>query len=290
MSRLAPLILPILAAGLCLSAHTSAACQRTESPQIKNKTGSASVTWAGKSFGDNTPDRVVIHCVAALRKPDGKSRPTQDWFDLDAIVEIFSHYKTGPHYIVERDGTITCWVSRSNAAVHATIYNSRSIGIELVGLNDESWVRGALHREVPKKDWDAWTRFTDQQYSALDDLLEVLKSGRGGGAMRAITHSDIRDTAEITSSILDLRASPSASSPLVSQLSKRTKLQLLGDREAAGGYTWYSVRTTEKEVGTRRRGWVPGKYIKRLVRKRDPNSQFDRAKIEAMDFVDHTDF
>ena len=121
--------------------------------EVEDNTSSKVVTWASsKTRMASEMDRVVIHCAAALKTADGKNnRPLSEWFARRHLVSIWSKNKVGPHYVIERDGHVSQWVADERIAMHATVYNTRSIGIELIGLNEEASVVKQLEASVPER-------------------------------------------------------------------------------------------------------------------------------------------
>lgn len=107
-------------------------------------------------------DTIIIHSCYA---PESK-----DPFLLEESIKLFCQYEVAPHYIIERNGSITQTVSEDARAYHAgesklpfpddnrEIVNDFSIGIELIG-NDL----------LP---------FEEAQYNALIDLIKNILSRR----------------------------------------------------------------------------------------------------------------
>jgi N-acetylmuramoyl-L-alanine amidase len=79
----------------------------------------------------------------------------------------------GIHYVIGRDGTVAASIAESEIANHATIANSRSIGIELVHRGDG---------EEP---------FPTAQIDALINLIKDIRTRHGIPLSHIVRHSDV---------------------------------------------------------------------------------------------------
>ncbi len=88
-----------------------------------------------------------------------------DPFSVSGIIKEYQEYGVAAHYLIDREGMIYQLVEDKNVAYHAGLssvpdgrkgVNEFSLGIELVNTKTE--------------------QFTDKQYSALNSLLQSLKS------------------------------------------------------------------------------------------------------------------
>lgn len=124
------------------------------------------------------PEYVVIHfCSAVVDHPD-------DPYKMEYVRQTFIDADVSVHYIVERDGTVHCYVPEDRTAWHAgkgqwlddekytNKMNLYSIGIELVGIGSQA----DMSLYMTKKEYGALDKsllgFTDAQYISLKALLE----------------------------------------------------------------------------------------------------------------------
>lgn len=120
-------------------------------------------------------DSVIVHSLGGpdcrdgrrfYRTIDGDARHWLDAFSRLPIVSI--------HYVIGRDGTIVAGVPESIAATHATGWNQRSIGIELVNNGD------------------GMDPFPTAQVTALVGLVRELRVRYPAiAATRILRHSDV---------------------------------------------------------------------------------------------------
>lgn len=120
-------------------------------------------------------DSVIVHSLGGpdcrdgrrfYRHVDGDARQWIATFTRLPIVSI--------HYVIGRDGVVVAGVPESFAATHATGWNQRSIGIELVN------------------DGDGIDPFPPVQVDALVRLVRELRTRHPGiAASRVLRHSDV---------------------------------------------------------------------------------------------------
>ena len=121
-------------------------------------------------------DSVVIHYISAV------NIDKKDPFNIGLILKIFRDYKYSAHYLIMRDGEIWKLVNEENVAYHAgksklhgksvsNSCNDFSIGIELAG--------------------GKWIDYTDEQYEALIELLNDIKTRYNINKENIVGHSDI---------------------------------------------------------------------------------------------------
>ena len=124
------------------------------------------------------PEFVMVHFISAIMTQ--RDEP----YHLPYIRDIFVQYNTSVHYIIERDGTIHCYVPEDRVAWHAgkgtwndeekylNSMNQYAIGIELVGMGSEEdmsiYMSGKEYRAIQ----DSLKGFTQEQYTALKLLVE----------------------------------------------------------------------------------------------------------------------
>lgn len=123
------------------------------------------------------PEFVVIHFTSAV------VNHRDDPYNMDLIRDIFLEYKVSIHYIIQRDGTVRCYVPEDRVARHASkgswnddpkydnTMNEYAIGIELVAIGSERDMSIYLSGEEYRTLDSSLPGFTDAQYAALRDLV-----------------------------------------------------------------------------------------------------------------------
>lgn len=123
------------------------------------------------------PEFVMVHFTSAVEV--SKEAP----YNMDTIRSIFVDYKVSVHYIINRDGTIFCYIPEDLVAYHAgggtwnddpkytDNLNSYSIGIELVAIGSASDMAQYLTAEEYEKLSPELIGYTDAQYAALKSLI-----------------------------------------------------------------------------------------------------------------------
>ena len=123
------------------------------------------------------PEFVVIHFTSAV------VNHRDDPYNIDLIRDIFVDYNLSIHYIIERDGTVRCYVPEDRVAKHASkgswnddpkydnTMNEYAIGIELVAMGSES----DMSIYMSAKEYHALDPtlmgFTEEQYASLKTLV-----------------------------------------------------------------------------------------------------------------------
>lgn len=98
---------------------------------------------------------IAIHCSATPPTMDIGAREIKRW-------HIDRGFRTiGYHVIIRRDGTIEYGRSFGVRGAHVKGYNSKSLGVCLIGGVDS--------------DMEAEDNFTDEQFSSLDRVLTALQ-------------------------------------------------------------------------------------------------------------------
>lgn len=124
------------------------------------------------------PEYVLIHfCSAVVEHRD-------DPYNMEYVRQTFIDADVSIHYIIDREGTIYCYVPEDRSAWHAgkgtwledekytNNMNRYSIGIELVGMGSAEDMAIYLHDwEYDRLD-DSLKGFTDAQYGSLKLLVE----------------------------------------------------------------------------------------------------------------------
>ncbi len=121
----------------------------------------------------------VVHCMCnILAAPD-----PNDAYDLDGCLKIFKVIGVSAHYIIERDGTVVEAVDIHNVAYHAYSdgntsahglhnANTRSIGIELLGIPDKFRDQKVKQYETAKKDFEDKKAKLEKEKKDLEDVLK----------------------------------------------------------------------------------------------------------------------
>ena len=126
---------------------------------------------------ENPVEFVMIHFTSAVMLD--RENP----YDYDLVRGIFVDYKLGIHYIIDRDGTIYCFLPESRSAWHAgkgsfgdekytDNMNRYSIGIELMGIGSQEDMSIYLQPEEYACLDETLIGFTDAQYTALGALVQ----------------------------------------------------------------------------------------------------------------------
>lgn len=124
------------------------------------------------------PEYVVIHFTSAV------VNHRDDPYNMAYIRQTFTDYGVSINYIIDRDGTVYCYIPEERAAWHAgkgtlsagekytNALNKYSIGIELVGMGSAS----DMSQYLTEKEYAALDRsligFTDAQYTSLSLLVD----------------------------------------------------------------------------------------------------------------------
>lgn len=115
------------------------------------------VSWGFTQSSGRTIDTIIIH--TSYNALGG------DEFDRKKLIEEYRQYGVAPHYLIDRDGKVFQLVADKNIAYHAGTgqtpdgrdgVNNFSLGIEVMNTQE--------------------TKFTADQYTALNSLLSSLKN------------------------------------------------------------------------------------------------------------------
>ena len=123
------------------------------------------------------PEYVMIHfCSAVVNHPE-------DPYRMDYVRQTFIDAEVSIHYIIDREGTVYCYIPEDRTAWHAGVgtwkddekytnkMNLYSIGIELVGIGSAKDMSLYLTKAQYNKLDKSLRGFTDAQYTALSELL-----------------------------------------------------------------------------------------------------------------------
>lgn len=131
------------------------------------------------------PEYVMLHFTSAVVVSK------EDPYDIRSIRKIFEDGGISIHYIIDRDGTVRCYIPETRAAWHAgkgsfasdarltNSMNKYSIGIELVAIGSES----DMAQYLTSEEYNALDRtligFTNEQYDSLKALVEDICTRNG---------------------------------------------------------------------------------------------------------------
>lgn len=131
------------------------------------------------------PEFVMIHFTSAV------VNHRKDPYNMDHIRKIFVDYNISIHYIIQRDGTVRCYVPEDRVAWHAgkgefagdskytNTMNQYAIGIEVVGIGSQEDMSIYLTAQEYKKLDTSLPGFTQAQYDALKPLVQDICSRYG---------------------------------------------------------------------------------------------------------------
>ena len=123
-------------------------------------------------------EKVVVHFTSAV------VNYPEDPYNMELIRNIFVDSGLSVHYIIDRDGTVYCYMPESRAAWHAGVgtygndekytnsMNKYSVGIELVAIGSEQDMAQYLHPDEYKAIDESLIGFTDEQYASLTALIK----------------------------------------------------------------------------------------------------------------------
>ena len=124
-----------------------------------------------------TPEFVMIHFSS------GVLLDRNDPYNMDTIRSIFVDYEVSTHYIIDREGKVTCYIPENLVAYHAgygtwgddpkylDLMNEYAIGIELVAIGSQKDMAQYLHPSEYNALDKAIIGYTDAQYAALEALV-----------------------------------------------------------------------------------------------------------------------
>lgn len=126
------------------------------------------------------PEMVMIHFCSAVQLDE------DDPYNMDLVRSTFIDNEVSTHYIIERDGTIRCYIPEDRVAWHAgrgqwwldekftNAMNQYAIGIEMVAMGSKK----DMSPYMTGKEYDAMDQslmgYTEAQYEALRALVNDL--------------------------------------------------------------------------------------------------------------------
>ena len=123
------------------------------------------------------PEFVMVHFTSAV------VLDRNDPYNMDTIRSIFVDYKVSVHYIIGRDGTVSCYIPEDRVAYHAGYgtwkddpqytdnLNDYAIGIEVAAIGSASDMAQYLTAEEYRELSPELIGYTDAQYAALKNLI-----------------------------------------------------------------------------------------------------------------------
>lgn len=129
---------------------------------------------------EHAPEMVMIHFTSAVMLD------RNDPYNMELVRSIFEEYQVSPHYIIQRDGTILCYIPEDRVAWHAgkgtwqndekftNAMNQYAIGIELVAMGSQSDMSIYLTQSEYAALDQSLMGFTEAQYVALSELINDL--------------------------------------------------------------------------------------------------------------------
>ena len=123
-------------------------------------------------------EKVVVHFTSAV------VNYPEDPYNMELIRNIFVDSGLSVHYIIDRDGTVYCYMPESRVAWHAGVgtygndekytnsMNKYSVGIELVAIGSENDMAQYLHFDEYAALDKELIGFTDEQYTSLTALIK----------------------------------------------------------------------------------------------------------------------
>ncbi|MBR7165823.1 MAG: N-acetylmuramoyl-L-alanine amidase [Clostridia bacterium] len=126
---------------------------------------------------EEEPQFVMIHFTSAV------ALTPEDPYNMERIRSVFVENEVSTHYILDREGKITCYVPESLVAWHAgkgtwrddPLYENRmnwyAIGIEIAAMGSKEDMSLYLTPEEYDGIPSSQIGFTDAQYSALSQLV-----------------------------------------------------------------------------------------------------------------------
>ena len=130
----------------------------------------------------SAPEYIMLHFNSAV-----VAHP-EDPFNMEYIRKIFIDYDVSVHYIVERDGTVRCYIPEDRVAWHAgagewnsdpkytNTMNQYAIGIEIVAIGSQSDMSTYLTAAQYQALDASFKGYTQEQYQALQLLIADLCS------------------------------------------------------------------------------------------------------------------
>lgn len=144
------------------------------------------------------PEFIMIHFTSAV------ANHRDDPYNMEHVRAIFIEYDISVHYVIQRDGTVSCYVPEDRVAWHAgagtynedpkytNSMNQYAIGIELLAIGSEADMAIYLTPDEYRALDDSLLGYTEAQYQALSALVSdlCLRYGIPQDAAHIIGHED----------------------------------------------------------------------------------------------------
>lgn len=123
------------------------------------------------------PEFVMLHFTSAVMLSK------DDPYNIRTVRSIFRDYEVSIHYIVDRDGTVRCYIPEDREAWHAGSgtwggdpkytdnMNAYAIGIEILAIGSVSDMAQYLSAEAYAEIDPTFIGYTEEQYVALEQLV-----------------------------------------------------------------------------------------------------------------------
>lgn len=124
------------------------------------------------------PEYVMLHFTSGVVL--SKENP----YDYELVRGIFEQNEVSVHYIIDRDGSVLCYIPEDRAAWHAgkgtfggderftNAMNKYSIGIEIMAIGSQKDMAQYLSAEEYNSLDSSFVGFTEQQYVTLKELVK----------------------------------------------------------------------------------------------------------------------
>ncbi len=155
------------------------------------------ITWTERrTQGEADIEYIMLHAIS-----DAAKNPRNP-YNIMRIRDIFESYRVEAHYVIEREGTIYQFVPDDHIARHAGIgswnndpkltnaMNRYAIGIELLGIGTRVEMKDVIGNLANMQIKTADRGYTEEQYLALEHLLQYLTERYGIPRENIITHKD----------------------------------------------------------------------------------------------------
>lgn len=128
------------------------------------------------------PEFVMLHFTSGI------VLSRDDPYDKALVRRIFEDYEVSVHYLIDREGGVSCYVPEELVAYHAgrgmwggnpkytDSMNDYAIGIELMAIGSEKDMEQYLTADAYRKLKPQHIGFTDAQYEALEALVRDICS------------------------------------------------------------------------------------------------------------------
>lgn len=160
---------------------------------------------------EQKPEFVMLHFTSAVVEH------REDPCNPQYVRDIFEDYKISVHYVIDREGTVYCYIPEDRVAWHAgegsfgqdpkyrDKMNSYAIGIQLLGIGSQEEMKAYLGTEEYEALDPAVIGFTDAQYASLNALVADICSRYDIPADRdhVIGHDQYSPDAQDPGSLLD---------------------------------------------------------------------------------------